>query len=100
QASALDVIRTAPPAACAAPGQAAQQGEVLDVLVQIGRLRRLDAPRNIPKSRVVHDPPKGRASKSALANPGVTVHPGTQLRLRVVEMEGKHLIEPDQPVHL
>src|SRR5713226_7719714 len=76
--------------------QRSEQRQVFHVLVQIGRLGRLQTAGQVSKASIVDDVTKSLAADFSLANPGVTIHARAEVGFGIVEMKGEDAVQANQ----
>src|SRR5688572_30579388 len=80
--------------------QRSQHREIFHILVQVFGFGSFKAARRIGETRVVHDVPKSLFADLALADVLVPIDARAEVRLRIVQVQSKHLVETDQRVDL
>ena len=80
------------------PRQSAKDRQIFNIFVQIGRLRSLEATRQLSKARVLNNVPERFPPDFSLTDPSMPVDPGTKIRFGVVEMKRQDLGEADRRI--
>src|SRR5258708_16474236 len=76
--------------------QRSEQRQVFHVLVQIGRLGRLQTAGQVAKAGIVDDVTESLAADSSLADPGVTIHARAEVGLGILEMKSEDALHAHQ----
>src|SRR5712691_11873347 len=73
-----------------------ERRQVFHVLVQIGRLWRLQTAGQVSKAGIVDDVTECLAADFSLADPGVTIHTRAEIGLGIVEMKSEDAVQANQ----
>src|SRR5258708_4762335 len=76
--------------------QRSERCQVFHVLVQIGRLGRLQTAGRVAKTSIVDDVTESLAADSSLADPGVTIHARAEVGLGILEMKSEDALHAHQ----